>query len=117
MPRTDRLTTFQDRLDEAIAAVRASTVKEAVILHHEEADGPTSAALTKLALERIGFHPRLICLDKLYPEVVRDIESGRPQVVAYVDFGSGHIDWLSQANTASNIILVLDHHDTSATKD
>ena len=37
--------------------------------------------------------------------------------MAYVDLGSGHIDWLSQANTAKDIILVLDHHDTSATKD
>jgi single-stranded-DNA-specific exonuclease len=37
--------------------------------------------------------------------------------VAYVDLGSGHIDWLSQANTAKDIILVLDHHDTSPSKD
>ena len=34
-----------------------------------------------------------------------------------MDLGSGHIDWLSQANTAKDIILVLDHHDTSPSKD
>jgi single-stranded-DNA-specific exonuclease len=37
--------------------------------------------------------------------------------VAYVDLGSGHIGWLSQANTGKDIILVLDHHDTSPSKD
>lgn len=36
--------------------------------------------------------------------------------MVYVDLGSGHIDWLSQANTAQDTILVLDHHDTSTTK-
>ena len=53
----------------------------------------------------------------MYPEIVRDVESGHPRVVAYVDLGSGHIDWLSDANTAKDIIIVLDHHDTSPTKD
>ena len=53
----------------------------------------------------------------MYPEIVRDIETRPHQVVAYVDLGSGHVDWLSQANSAKDTILVLDHHDTSATKD
>ena len=111
------LRAFQDRLQVAVAAVRESSIRDAVVLHHDEADGLASAALTKLGLEHLGLKPRLICLDKLYPEVVKDIESRSPSVVAYVDLGSGHIDWLSEANMANNIVLVLDHHDTSTTKD
>ena len=104
---------IQDRLDSAVSAVRESGVREAVVLHHDEADGLTSAALTQLALSSLGLNTRLICLDKLYPEVVEDIESGRPRVVAYVDLGSGHVDWLVEANSSKGLVLVLDHHDTT----
>jgi RecJ-like exonuclease len=107
---------FQDRLQVAASAVRESGIREAVILHHDEADGLTSAALTKLALSSLGLETRLICLDKLYPEVVKDIESDRPCVIAYVDLGSGHIDWLIRANGTRSLILVLDHHDTASTR-
>ena len=108
---------FLNRLQATASVVRESGIREAVVLHHDEADGLTSAALTKLALSRLGLETRLICLDKLYPEVVEDIETGRPHVVAYVDLGSGHIDWLIKANSAGNLILVLDHHDTSSIQD
>ena len=108
---------FQDKLDLAVSAVRESAIREAVVLHHNEADGLTSAALTKLALSSLGLETRLICLDKLYPEVVKDIESGPPRVIAYVDLGSGHIDWLIEENSAKGLILVLDHHDTLSTQD
>ena len=113
----ERLHGFQDRLDSAVSAVRESAIREAVVLHHDEADGLTSAALTKLALSSLGLTTRLICLDKLYPEVVKDIESGAPRVMAYVDLGSGHIDWLIKANRARGLILVLDHHDTRSIED
>ena len=107
---------FQNRLEVAVSAVRKSGIKEATVLHHDEADGLTSATLTKLALTSLRLETRLICLDKLYPEVVKDIESSRPAVTAYVDLGSGHVDWLVKANSAPALILVLDHHDTSSTQ-
>ena len=108
---------FLNRLQATASAVRESGIREAVVLHHDEADGLTSAALTKLALSSLGLETRLICLDKLYPEVVEDVETGRPHVVAYVDLGSGHIDWLIKANSARSLILALDHHDTSSIHD
>jgi RecJ-like exonuclease len=100
-----------------VSAVRESGIREAVVLHHDEADGLTSAALTKLALSSLGLNTRLICLDKLYPEVVKGIESGPARVIAYVDLGSGHVDWLVNANRSKGLILVLDHHDTSSIED
>jgi len=113
----ERLQSFQNRLGSAVSAVRESAIREAVVLHHDEADGLTSAALTKLALSCLGLNTRLICVDKLYPEVVKDIESGPPRVIAYVDLGSGHIDWLIAENSSKGLILVLDHHDTISTQD
>jgi single-stranded-DNA-specific exonuclease len=107
---------FQNKLQAAASAVRESGIREAVVLHHDEADGLTSAALTKLALSRLGLETRLICLDKLYPDVVNEIESSR-RVIAFVDLGSGHIKWLVKANKAASLILILDHHDTSSIQD
>ena len=100
-----------------MSAVRESGIREAVVLHHDEADGLTSAALTKLAMSSLGLNTRLICLDKLYPEVVKELESGHPRIIAYADLGSGHIDWLIEANRSKGLILVLDHHDTISTQD
>src|SRR5437870_13835985 len=106
MSTRGRLHSFQGRLDSAVTAVRESAIREALVLHHDEADGLTSAALTKLALSSLGLSTRLICLDKLYPEVVKDIESGPPRVIAYVDLGSGHVDWLIKLIITQSLILV-----------
>jgi single-stranded DNA-specific DHH superfamily exonuclease len=106
-----------ERVEKCKSEIQESTLEEAVIVHHDEADGLTSAALTKLALERLGLRTQLVCLDKLYPEVVSSIESGKRQVIACSDIGSGHIDWLSTNNRSQNIIVVLDHHDTVESTD
>ena len=114
---TAGLNRFQNRLTGAKDAVVHSDLKAALVIHHDEADGLCSGALTKSALETLGLQTRLICLDKLYPEVVKEIESGPRQVIAYSDIGSGHVDWLSKYNKTKNLILTLDHHDTTDTGD
>ncbi len=94
-----------------------SGLKDAVVLHHDEADGLCSAALTRIAIEKLGVETRLICLDKLYPEVVRDIEGGSRRLVVFSDLGSGHVQLLESQNRSKNILLILDHHDTSESRD
>ncbi len=88
-----------------------------MVLHHDEADGLTSGALAKLALERLNLKTRVVCLDKLYPEVVAGVEQGPAKIIVYSDLGSGHIDWLSRHNAGRNLILTLDHHDTTESRD
>lgn len=110
--KTADLTGLQKRLDMARVSIQGSGVKEALILHHDEADGLCSGALTKVALDKLSLETRLICLDKLYPEVVKSVESGPRRVVAYADIGSGHIEWLKQWNKSNSLIVALDHHDT-----
>ena len=111
------LDSFQNRLIRAKDALAQSDLKAALVLHHDEADGLCSGALTKHALETLGLETRLICLDKLYTEVVKEVESGPLRVIAYSDIGSGHIDLLSNYNKTKNLILTLDHHDTTDTGD
>ena len=108
---------FEKRLESAKNAIEESGLKEALVIHHDEADGLCSGALTKVALERLGLETQLICVDKLYPEVVQNVESGIRRVVAYSDIGSGHIGWLSTWNKTNNLVLALDHHDTRDLRD
>lgn len=115
--KTPNLTNLQNRLHEAIQAIEESGIKEALVIHHDEADGLCSGALTKISLNKLNLETRLICLDKLYPEVVKDVESGPRKVVAFADIGSGHIEWLEQWNKSDSLILTLDHHDTTEARD
>src|SRR5437016_4019178 len=108
---------FLNKLAQAKETIVQSGLKEAVVLHHDEADGLCSAALTKLAIEKLGIETRLICLDKLYPDVVRDGEGGSRRLVLFSDLGSGHVQLLESQNRSKNILVILDHHDTSESRD
>ena len=108
---------FLERLERARDLIRGSGMKEALVLHHDEADGLASAALAKLAVEHLGLKTRLICIDKLYPEVVAGVEQEPARVIVYSDIGSSHIDWLIKHNAGKNLIITLDHHDTIESTD
>jgi single-stranded-DNA-specific exonuclease len=112
-----QLDPFLRRLAQAKETIIQSGLKDALILHHDEADGLCSAALTKLAIEKPGIETRLICLDKLYPEVVRDVEGGSRRLVLFSDLGSGHVQLLESRNRSKSILVILDHHDTSESRD
>jgi len=108
---------FLRRLAQAKETIVRSGLKDALILHHDEADGLCSAALTKLAIEKLGIETRLVCLDKLYPEVVKDVEGGSRRLVIFSDLGSGHVQLLESQNRSKSILVILDHHDTSESRD
>ena len=112
-----QLEPFLSRLAQAKEAIAQSGLKESVVLHHDEADGLCSAALTKIAIEKLGFQTQLICLDKVYPEVVRDVEGRLRRLVVFSDLGSGHVESLASHNKSKSILLILDHHDTIEIRD
>src|SRR5438309_1670389 len=112
-----QLESFLNRLAQAKETIVQSGLKDAVILHHDEADGLCSAALTKIAIEKLGIETRLICLDKLYPEVVKDVEEGSRLLVVFSDLGSGHVQMLERQNRSKSLLVILDHHDTSESID
>jgi single-stranded-DNA-specific exonuclease len=112
-----QLDSFLEKLDQAKKSIVKSGLKESIILHHDEADGLCSAALTKLAIVKLDVETRLICLDKLYPEVVKDVEGGSRRLVVFSDLGSGHVQLLESQNRSNNLLVILDHHDTSESRD
>src|SRR5438128_3629362 len=112
-----QLESFLNKLAQAKDTIVKSGLKDAVILHHDEADGLCSAALAKIAIENLGIETRLICLYKLYPQVVKDVEGGSRRLVVFSDLGSGHVQLLESQNRSRSILVILDHHDTSESRD
>ncbi|MGC8910976.1 MAG: DHH family phosphoesterase [Nitrososphaeria archaeon] len=80
------------------------------VVHHDDADGLSSAAVLKACFERKGLNFSFICLEKLFPKVVEKIhERGLP--VIYADLGSPHAETISLKNRGRSVVLILDHHD------
>lgn len=101
---------FEKRAIEAVSELRKLKPVETFIVHHDDADGLCSAAVTKTALEREGFQAETFCLEKVYPEVVEDLHRSRGRAIIYSDIGSAHADLISEANAGRNSTIILDHH-------
>jgi len=101
---------FEKRASAAIAELKASKSKDVTLVHHDDADGLCSAAITKTALEREGFQVKPFCLEKIYPEVVEDLHNRKNEIIVYSDIGSAHADFISNVNAGRNLAIILDHH-------
>ena len=55
---------FGKKVATAISELRQEKPKEVILVHHDDADGLCSAAITKASLEREGYGVRTFCLDK-----------------------------------------------------
>lgn len=99
---------LEELLKEAEELARGA--RSALIIHHDEADGVCSAALTSIALEGAGLRVRRACLDKLFPELLPIIYSSDEDIVIFTDLGSAHAPKISKARRAKPTII-LDHHD------
>ncbi|MEM3646876.1 MAG: DHH family phosphoesterase [Thermofilum sp.] len=84
---------------------------EAVLIHHDEADGVCSAAIVKEALEKIGLGVKTLCLDKLFPEVLEKTLS-ESTVTVFTDIGSAHVKKIEEALGGESLAVIIDHHDT-----
>ena len=102
---------FREEASKAIRELRSGGYGEALVVHHNDADGLCSGALTKAALEREGLEARLICLEKVYPEVISSIHSTCGGLVFYCDIGSSHAGMVSGYNRGRCLTIILDHHD------
>ena len=48
---------------------------------------------------------------------MKDVEGGSRRLVLFSDLGSGHVQLLESQNRSRNILVILDHHDTSESRD
>jgi single-stranded DNA-specific DHH superfamily exonuclease len=107
---------FKHNAKRAIALLRKEAAKKTIIIHHDDADGLCSAAITKKALEREGMVAEVFCLEKVYTEVITDLHSKEGIIFFYVDIGSSHADLISELDNGRNLTIILDHHDPKPSK-
>jgi len=108
---------FGKKVGIAISELKKARSKEITLVYHDDADGLCSGAITKAALEREGYKVKAFCLEKTYPEVVKDIHKSMGETIFYSDIGSAHADFISEVNSSRNLTIILDHHDPMASKD
>jgi len=108
---------FNRYAEQAIRMLKEEKSSEALIVHHDDADGLCSAATIKGALEREGLRVTTFCLEKVYTEVIADLHLKEGRIIFYADIGSSHADLISEYNKGRNLTIILDHHDPKASKD
>jgi len=108
---------FMEDIKKAIESLRENLTQEAFLIYHDDADGITSAAILKESLKNIGLGVRMICLEKLYPQVVQDLHAKGGRIFFYVDIAAAHAEFLSKINKSHNLTIILDHHDAVPSKD
>lgn len=111
------LQSFKQKANYAIAMLKRKAPNKVLIIHHDDADGLCSAAITKKALEREELATETFCLEKVYNEVIADLHSKEGMVFFYVDIGSSHADLISELNNGRNLTIILDHHDPKPSRD
>jgi len=108
---------FGKKVATAISELKQEKPKEVILVHHDDADGLCSAAITKAALEREDYGVRTFCLEKIYPEVIESLHKNVGRTIFYADIGSSHADFISECNAGRNLTIVLDHHDPTPATD
>lgn len=98
----------------AAGARCAAEAKSVLLLHHNDADGLSSAAILEAACERKSIHCRRYCLEKPYPKSIELILGDRSEApfdtVIVADFGSGMLNTWTEYQERYHKFYLLDHH-------
>ncbi len=82
--------------------------EKVTVVHHNDADGICSASILKALLEDLCLDYELICIEKVYPAIVKKIHENRDGIVIYTDLGglaAGIIEKYTEY-----VSFIIDHH-------
>ena len=92
--------------------------KRVVLVHHNDADGLSSAAVLYTALSRAGFEVTRIPLERVHPPInarLHDLHAGTP--IVYVDLGARAAPMIAEVNRGRSLVVIVDHHLAEETDD
>lgn len=118
----NKLEYFKSSALKAANLVREYSGGRALILHHNDTDGLTSAAILFRTLQRLNVSYSAYCLEKPYPwaleKIFTDPFLDRETLLIFADFGSGMLPLISSLVEQQRLkVLVLDHHSISPVED
>jgi len=70
---------------------------EVALVHHNDADGLTSAAILETALARAGLSGHRVCIERVHPPIVARIHDQFPMTIFYVELGAQAAPIISEA--------------------
>ncbi len=100
---------FLKDIREGLSLMRAAG-SEVALVHHNDADGLSSAAILETAFTRAGFAVHRICIERVHPPIVSRIHDQFAKTIFYVDLGAQAAPVISEANRGRRTTLILDHH-------
>lgn len=83
-----------------------------VLLHHNDADGLSSAAIIIEALKRAGIDVENIPLERVHPMIISKVIKRYDDLILFADLGAGAAPVISKINSGKNDIIIIDHHHT-----
>ncbi|RLG61305.1 hypothetical protein DRN86_00260 [Candidatus Geothermarchaeota archaeon] len=89
----------------------------ALIIHHDDADGICSGAIAAKMLEMLGLKYHVVCVEKVFPEVIKLIDETKVDFFVFTDIGSGAASKISKMITGDRSIYIMDHHDAERVED
>jgi hypothetical protein len=105
-------------LEEGLSALVGTGKRDVVVVHHNDADGLSSAAVLLVALSRAGYHVERITLERVHPPInqrLHDLHAGTP--IVYVDLGARAAPMIAEVNRGRSLVLIVDHHLAEETDD
>jgi len=106
-----------EAMERAILEVKRWPDNVVRIFHHNDADGLCSGAILTRAFERQGYVVYRFCLEKPYPEVLKEIYKHEGRILIFADFAGRIAPMLSDLNRGRNLTLIVDHHVAEASTD
>jgi len=98
---------LMDGLSKALDRIVKS--KYILTLFSDDGDGLAAALLLKLLYDQLGVEYGFICLDKVYPDILRDIEDQGYDLVVFSDLGGAFYKYMRRLDN----VLIIDHHSES----
>lgn len=98
------------QLTEALRRLQAVSARAALLVHHNDADGLTAAALTSIALEAEGYAVDRLALERILPEVLAAVHARQTPVTMYVDLAGQNARRIAALADPRTCTIILDHH-------
>lgn len=112
-----RVDNYLRGLKRAITNIVKEQRGSVVVVHHNDADGLSSAAIILEALRRRGVSVVNIPLERVHPLIINRIVEKHEGVIMFVDLGAGAAPEISRINAGRNTVVIIDHHYTPGVDD
>jgi len=105
------LVEYREALEQAAARLRAGGPGRVTVVHHNDADGLSSAAVVSAALARAGYTVGRVPLERVHRPInarLHDELAGTP--IIYTDLGGRSGPMIAEVNRGRSLTLIVDHH-------